>query len=173
MNNQNVLVKKTISEMMIDRGHQIIDRRDDYFLVKKTDDSEIVVFFSFFEKLNTSILKEYIKEIEKNNIIHMIIIYKDKVTSSVNKIINNIFHLNIEVFSFSELLFNITKHCLYRPHILLKIAEKNKFVKKYSKQIPKILLDDPIVKYFNFKSGDILKIIRKNNYISYRIVVNE
>ena len=75
MNNQNVLVKKTISEMMIDRGHQIIDRRDDYFLVKKTDDSEIVVFFSFFEKLNTSILKEYIKEIEKNNIIHMIIIY--------------------------------------------------------------------------------------------------
>ena len=173
MNNQNILIKKTISEMMIDRGHQVIDRHTDYFLVKKTDDSEIVIFFSFFEKLNTSILKEYIKEIEKNKINHMIIIYKDKVTSSVNKIINNIFHLNIEVFSFSELLFNITKHCLYRPHILLQIAEKNKFVKKYSKQIPKILLNDPIVKYFNFKSGDILKIIRRNNYISYRIVVNE
>lgn len=173
MNNQNVLVKKTVSEMMIDRGHQIIDRQDDYFLIKKTDDSEIVVFFSFFEKLNTSILKEYIKEIEKNKINHMIIIYKDKVTSSVNKIIDNIFHLNIELFSFSDLLFNITKHRLYRPHILLTTSEKIKFIKKYGKQIPKILLDDPIVKYFNFKSGDILKIIRKNNFISYRIVVNE
>ena len=80
MNNKNLLVKKTISEMMIDRGHQIIDRHDDYFLVKKTDDSEIVVFFSFFEKLNTLILKKYIKEIEKNKINHIIIIYKDKVT---------------------------------------------------------------------------------------------
>jgi DNA-directed RNA polymerase subunit H (RpoH/RPB5) len=173
MNNQNVLVKKTISEMMIDRGHQIIDRRDDYFLVKKTDDSEIVVFFSFFEKLNTSILKEYIKEIEKNNIIHMIIIYKDKVTSSVNKIIDNIFHLNIEIFPFSNLSFNITKHRLYRPHILLKPTEKNIFIKKYGKQIPKILLCDPIVRYFNFKTGDIVKIIRRNNFISYRIVVDE
>ena len=53
------------------------------------------------------------------------------------------------------------------------INEKNKFIKKYGKQIPKILLDDPIVKYFNFKQGDVLKIVRRNNYISYRIVVNE
>ena len=166
-------VKKTIGEMMIDRGHQIIDSHNDYFLVRKSDDSEIVIFFSVFEKLNTSILKEYIKEIEKNQINHMIIVYRDKITSSVNKIISTVFHLNIELFTFQQLLFNITHHRLYRPHILLKGTEKNKFVQKYGKQIPKILHQDPIVKYFNFSVGDILKIVRKNNYISYRIVCNE
>ena len=59
MNNKNLLVKKTISEMMIDRGHQIIDRHDDYFLVKKTDDSEIVVFFSLLLLLFSVFLKPF------------------------------------------------------------------------------------------------------------------
>lgn len=168
-----VKVKKTIGEILIDRGHRIIDKHNDYFLVQKSDGSEMIVFFSMFEKLNTSILKEYIKEIEKNQINHMIIVYRDKITSSVNKIIDTIFHLNIELFTFQNLLFNITKHRLYRPHILLSASEKNKFIQKYGKQIPKILINDPIVKYFNYKLGDILKIVRKNNFISYRIVKNE
>lgn len=175
MNNKDLLkkVKKTVSEMMIDRQYKIIDKQSDYFLIKKNDESELVIFFSTFEKLNTSILKEYIKEIEKNKINHMIIIYKNKITSSVNKIRSNIYHLTIELFSFSNLLFNITKHCLYHPHIILNTSDKNMFIKKYGKQIPKILINDSVVRYFNFQIGDILKIIRKNNYISYRIVVNE
>lgn len=168
-----VKVKKTIGEIIIDRGHRIIDQQNDYFLVHKSDSSEMIVFFSMFEKLNTSILKEYIKEIEKNQINHAIIVYRDKITSSVNKIIDTIFHLNIELFKFQNLLFNITKHRLYRPHILLSASEKNKFIQKYGKQIPKILINDPIVKYFNYKLGDILKIVRKNNFISYRIVKKE
>ena len=77
-----VKVKKTIGEIIIDRGHRIIDQQNDYFLVHKSDSSEMIVFFSMFEKLNTSILKEYIKEIEKNQINHAIIVYRDKITSS-------------------------------------------------------------------------------------------
>ena len=159
--------------MMIDRGHRIIDKHNDYFLVQKSDDSDMVIFFSVFDKLNTSILKEYIKEIEKNHINHMIIVYRYKVTSSVNKIINSIFHLTIELFQFKNLLFNITKHKFYRPHIILPTKEKNEFIKKYGKKIPKILITDPVVKYYNYKLGDILKIIRKNSYISYRLVKSE
>ena len=162
-----------MGEIVIDRGHRILDKQNDYFLVQKSDDTEMIIFFSVFEKLNTSILKEYIKEIEKNRINHMIIVYRYKVTSSVNKIINSIFHLDIELFQFQNLLFNITKHKFYRPHIKLLTKEKNEFIKKYGDKIPKILISDPIVKYYNYKLGDILKIIRKNNYISYRIVKSE
>ena len=79
----------------------------------------------------------------------------------------------IELFTFQQMLFNITHHRLFRAHILLKGTDRSEFIKKYGKQIPKILYTDPVVKYFNYTSGDILKIIRKNNYISYRIVCKE
>jgi DNA-directed RNA polymerase subunit H (RpoH/RPB5) len=30
--------------------------------------------------------------------------------------------------------------------------------------------DDPIVKFYDYQKGDLIKIIRKNGYITYRIV---
>ena len=44
------------------------------------------------------------------------------------------------------------------------------------KQIPKILITDPVARYYGMRLGDMCKIIRKNKYIgsiiSYRIVIN-
>ena len=41
---------------------------------------------------------------------------------------------------------------------------------KYGGKLPIILKTDPVVKYLNFKKGDILKVTRKSDYIHYRIV---
>ena len=48
MYSKNIItkVKKTIGEILIDRGHRIIDKHNDYFLVQKSDGSEMIVFFS-------------------------------------------------------------------------------------------------------------------------------
>ena len=48
--------------------------------------------------------------------------------------------------------------------------EKKDFLSNFGSKIPFLLKTDPIVRYFNFEKGDIIKVIRKDNYISYRIV---
>ncbi len=164
-------IKNTLKEMMIDRGHRVISDEDTHLVVEKNDSSQLIIFFSQVAKLNVATLKEYIKELENNSVTHTIIIYNEKVTASVNKVINNVYHLQIELFQAKTLRFNITHHNLYNLHIRLNDQEKHQFVKKYGTQIPQILRTDPICRYFNFKEGDILKIKRKNDNIAYRIVV--
>ncbi len=47
----------------------------------------------------------------------------------------------------------------------------NKAAAKYgADKLPIILHSDPIVRYYNFRAGDILAINRADNTISYRIV---
>ncbi len=164
-------IKNTLKEMMVDRGHKVISDEGTHLVVEKNDSSQLIIFFSQVAKLNVATLKEYIKELENNGITHTIIIYNDKVTASVNKVIANVYHLQIELFKAKTLIFNITRHNLYNPHIRLNGQEKQQFVKKYGIQIPHILRSDPICRYFNFKEGSILKIKRKNDNIAYRIVV--
>ena len=66
--------------------------------------------------------------------------------------------------------FDITKHRYYRPHIKLNNNEKSTFIKKYGTKIPILLKNDPVSKIFDFRRGDVIKIIRKEDFISYRIV---
>ena len=104
-----------------------------------------------------------------NNIKHCVIIYSNKITPSAKKIID-ISEFEIETFTKDEMSINITEHKYYFPHIKINDQEKQQLINKYGKHLPIILKSDPVVRYLNFKKGDILKIIRKNNYIHYRIV---
>ena len=66
--------------------------------------------------------------------------------------------------------YNVTEHRLYNKHERLDKTEAETFIKQFGKEIPFILKTDMICRYFDFKKGDIIKIYRKNGYISYRIV---
>ena len=89
----------------------------------------------------------------------------------------------IQIFNIKNVLFNVTKHILVPKHKYISDEDflndwKKKNTIEYSidtikYRLPKILLNDPIVSYYNFNINDIIKIIRKNQYgidISYRIV---
>ena len=76
--------------------------------------------------------------------------------------------------------FNILKHRLVPEHVILSEEEKKKLLEKYNideKQLPKILVRDPVVKAIGAKPGDVIKIIRKNELVGevvyYRLVVKE
>jgi DNA-directed RNA polymerase subunit H len=61
---------------------------------------------------------------------------------------------------------DITKHELVPEHILLKENEREEVLKKYGiniKQLPRISLNDPIIKILSAKPGDLVKIIRKSS----------
>ena len=73
-------------------------------------------------------------------------------------------------------LFN---HALVPKHIVLSEKEKEEVIKRYGikklNQFPKILKSDPVVRMIGAKTGDLIKIIRKNDSgkesIYYRVVI--
>lgn len=73
---------------------------------------------------------------------------------------------------------DILKHKLVPDHTILSKKEANKIIKQlkiHQEQLPKIKVDDPVVKEIGAKSGDVLKITRKSHtagkFITYRLVI--
>lgn len=89
-------------------------------------------------------------------------------------------HDNIEIFLIEDLFHNLIHNVLQPKYELLTNEEKNVLKKNYDiyneNLIPKIKKSDIIVRFFNAKVNDILKITRYDNYygkdIYYRIVVD-
>ena len=162
--------KEVVIDMLTDRGYVITDNSVDDKLIAQDSQSSLIVLISSVDKLNINIIKEYIKLIEQLQITRCIIVYNNCITSSAKKVIENLQHIDIEVFNENELQYNITHHKYYRPHEKIKDKEFEIINKKYGKNLPIILSTDPVSRYFNFKKGDIIKITRKHDIISYRIV---
>ena len=73
---------------------------------------------------------------------------------------------------------DIEKHELVPKHIILNEQEKEEVLKRYGislRQLPRILVSDPVIKLLNGKPGDVIRIIRKSptagETIYYRVVI--
>ena len=163
--------EKTIKEMLLSRNFKIKEKKEEmfYIMYSKPDTSECLVFFCQTPKLNINVVKEYIKLIQEKKVKHIFIVYKENITSSARKILANLYDVIVELFHIDELQFNITKHKYYRPHT--KVEDDVEIRKKFGKNLPHILINDPVIKFHHYKKNDIIKVIRKNGYVSYRIVI--
>ena len=102
-----------------------------------------------------------------------------------------------EQFSESELMFNLTNHFvrnlwtkkklkktknyfitqLVPQHQVLNSEEKQELLVRYKlkeNQLPRILMADPVARYYGLKRGQVVRIIRTSEtagrYVSYRLV---
>jgi DNA-directed RNA polymerase I, II, and III subunit RPABC1 len=107
---------------------------------------------------------------EDTNIIYIV---KNKPNTFVYKEIKG----NDEIFLYTEIIFNRTKHRLVPKHVLLTDAEKRDLLTTYDcrdTQIPRMVTTDYIARYFGAKAGDMFKIYRPSPssgvYITYRVV---
>ncbi|MEM5797112.1 MAG: DNA-directed RNA polymerase subunit H [Candidatus Aenigmatarchaeota archaeon] len=73
---------------------------------------------------------------------------------------------------------DITKNELVPKHILLTDEEKQELLNKYKitlRQLPRIFVNDPVIRQIGGKVGDVVKIIRKSpvagETLYYRVVV--
>lgn len=171
---------KVLSELITDRDY-IIDyikninddekNEDDYsFCLKahKNFDS-ILCFLNDDEKLNIQGIKDKISIMNKENSNKCIIVYKSNVTSSAKKSLETL-EYELELFAIHELQLNITKHRLVAKHIRVTTEEKEELDKNYKGKLPILLSSDPISRYYGFKKGEYIRIIRKDGSIMYRVV---
>ena len=125
---------KVVQEMLNQRGYKITEKSENRYIATKDNDT-LLVIFSEYTKLNIDSIKTHLKIVNELGFKHVIIIYNNLITASAKKVINHLINIKIEIFSKSELEFNITKHRLSKPHIKLtgKYAQdiKKNMVKIY------------------------------------------
>ena len=160
-------------EMILQRNYEIIDKDDERILSKKPDGNLMCIFLTNSSKFNVDSIQEYILMMRKMNLWHSIIVYKDNVTPVAKKIISDTKDFKIELFQEEELQYNITKHYLVPNHCIYgkkDSKESIEFKKKYSENFPVILKSDPVARFYAYEKGDIIKITRRNGYVTFRIV---
>jgi len=166
----------TLYEMLIiHRGYESMNQvvsKTNVFLVNKKDEptKSIIVLLIGNEKLNIDGVKEMIQIIENLNVHHGIIVYQNTVTSSAKKTLDLLYQYKIELFALNELQYDITKHMYFFPHEKVENLSELGVLKNQLTKLPKIVSTDPVVRYFAFQKGDVLRIKRPNQVIAYRIV---
>jgi DNA-directed RNA polymerase I, II, and III subunit RPABC1 len=187
----------TCIEMAKDRGFEvdqnyslITDNDFKYMLFEKkidifaeNSDKTRALFFKFVlaPKIKPSTIKVIIDEIKKEceyTNIDLIIILKSKPNNTITKIEKE-YTTNIQIMWCKQLQFNVTKHVLVPKHTKCNDEEINELLKTYNLltkvQLPLISRDDPVIRYYNYKPGDVIKITGTKmsfnpNYEFYRTV---
>jgi DNA-directed RNA polymerase I, II, and III subunit RPABC1 len=192
-------VYKTVCKMLYNRGYQLpkeytyeefkkIPRKDLTITTEARRDAKIyqepiMVFFPEDEKIGVKVGVKPIRlcktEMREKVINRGIIVSRNDITTFARAEIKNESNtkepLFIEIFSEPELIIDITEHILVPKHELLTDDEKDELLKIYPEsQLPKILLTDPVARYYGLKKKDIVKITRVSEtagyYINYRVV---
>ena len=190
-------VRKTVLEMLQDRGNSISEEvlivNFEQFSIKYDTDNidmyiddgnkKIYVHFNINlnKKFGKSDLVETLKKVVgtyKDENINLILLLREKETSTVTKELERKQYENVEIFLKKNMMFNITHHRYVPKHIVLNDEEIEETVLKFNTpkiKFPKILKSDPVARYFALKSGMMFKILRNSpevgESISYRYCV--
>ena len=192
-------VYKTLNKMMEDRGYNVEDSQKDLtfsewlsknnnrttlngiYYKKESDNPDAVIrlYFEYLEgyKISANDIGVFFTNMKDAKADTGIIIISGTLTSQAKQKMTDINNeLQIECFSISELMVNITEHSFVPKHILLTDEEKSQLLKRYKikeSQLPKILTSDPVARYLGLRRGNVVKIIRDSEtagkYVTYRI----
>lgn len=170
-----------IRKYVVENEEEFISSTEEIFLVHKINDetNKLYVFFPpMSSKVGVFTIRQYIKEMQQNNVNQAIIIVKDSITAFAKQVFIEAKPLIIEHFRENELFIDKLSHILVPKHELLEETEKRELLKIYKSkelQLPKILASDPISRYFGARRGQVFKITRSSEtsgeYIYYRIVI--
>ena len=164
---------QTVTEMIIQREYKVSDQDDEKLIGENKEGKKIIAFRKPVIKFNVDLFKEYCAKLHEwgsKEYTHCIIVYTDCITPMGKRMILECVDMEFELFYIDELQFNITTHRLVPHHIKLEEKAAKKFKQTYGMKLQAILLSDPISRFYNYKRGDVIKIIRPRNLIAYRIV---
>ena len=133
-------------------------------------DTKVFIKYILSEKCRAKIVEKLVDNIYSDLLSNedtCIIISKDKITYKgsmeeyVNKVFNNLKRF-VQVFYLNELLFDITEHELVPEYKILDEEGKKKVMDKYfveeDKQLPYVLVSDPVARFYGVKVGELVEI---------------
>eukprot|EP01088_Endostelium_zonatum_P004980 TRINITY_DN16389_c0_g1_i1.p1 TRINITY_DN16389_c0_g1~~TRINITY_DN16389_c0_g1_i1.p1 ORF type:complete len:210 (+),score=40.40 TRINITY_DN16389_c0_g1_i1:155-784(+) len=196
-------IRKTVMEMLRDRGYLIgaedfsmtLDKFTSLYSkggeVKKSDltlfyfheydrAEQVFVFWPDEQKVGVKTIKRFCEKMQSETVYRGIFILQKALTGFAKQAVRDAHdeRFILECFVEEELLVNITHHTLVPQHILLTDAEKQQLLSKYKlkeHQLPRILVTDPVARYFGLKKRQVVKIVRPSEtagkYVTYRLVV--
>ncbi|CAN1316368.1 DNA-directed RNA polymerase V subunit 5A [Linum perenne] len=159
------LSRRTVFEMLNDRGYDV-------------SDAEVLVLFMGDNELKTAVIRTVYKQIlgEGLSLQGLILILEAKATSHAKKVLDAL-PFKVEVFKISDLIVNISKHVLQPRYEVLTAKQKELLLKKYmaeDKQLPRMLQNDAIVKYYGLEKERVVKMSYKGGLVdsmtAYRCV---
>ncbi|CAA7049731.1 unnamed protein product [Microthlaspi erraticum] len=195
-------VRRTVLQMLRDRGYSMEDsdlnlKREEF--VQKyciaankinkealfvqankgpNPDDKIYVFYPD-GKVGVQVIKNFVMKMRDDKVHRGIIVVPLPITApakhgvvELNKVVT------LEVFEEAELVTNITEHKLINKYYVLDNEAKKELLKKYTvqdTQLPRILVSDPVARYYGLKRGQVVKIRRSDvtslDYYTYRYAV--
>jgi len=138
---------------------------------------QIFIFFSDEKNVSVKTMKKFISILEEKKIGNGVIVFSHTMTPMARKVIGQMAHsYRLEEFAESDLLVNITHHKLVPRHEILSDEQKALLLERYrlrETQLPRIMLSDPVSRYYGLRRGQVVKITRPSEtsgrYASYRI----
>jgi DNA-directed RNA polymerase I, II, and III subunit RPABC1 len=178
-------VLKTLCRILIERKYTEKSIDDIYDSISKSLNEDELLFtldnkkygIKFISTFLTTIKKEVSIEnfLNKNPDAHKFIIINKLSDRAIKQILE---YQSTEVFTMNELLIVIIDHHIVPKHILLTEDEKSVYFSEFNhhpRDMKKILINDPVAKFYGAKVGDLFKIIRPSitsgKEIDYRLVI--
>ena len=185
---ENSKIRKVVLNMLKVRNYKIPETetgieefmQTEEQLTNRIDDQEkkLFIFFPKIPKVGVINIRQFIKEMDENEVDHSIIIVKDTITAFAKQIFVEAKPKIIEYFKEEEFKINKLEHKLVPKHTLISDSEKKDLLKMYRSketQLQKIFSTDPIARIYGARRGQVFKIERisetAGTYINYRLVV--
>ena len=191
-------VYKTVSTMLHKRGYMVprelreitpaifVQRFSEQpardaltMLVEKDDDEtdQLFVFFPEDEKVGVKPIKVLTDRMKEEDVHRAILVLRLDITPLARQAVQELSDsFRIETFKESDLLIDITEHCLVPKHVVLSQNEKSELLNRYrlkEQQLPRIQPNDPVARFYGMKRGQVVKIIRPSEtagrYVTYRV----
>jgi DNA-directed RNA polymerase subunit H (RpoH/RPB5) len=143
----------------------------------KRDNTNKTVAVRYIKNLkgNKTITKDVIRELTFSMTNEKQVPYYDRliviafagILVDSRKILENL-QMKVDIFDSKELIINPAESYLNPTYRLLTPSEKEEFLANEIKmsQLPQFNANDPIVRYNDWKKGDIIEIIRNNYFVS-------
>ncbi|XP_057807838.1 DNA-directed RNA polymerase V subunit 5C-like [Salvia miltiorrhiza] len=195
------LARRTIMEMLSDRGYQVPDmdaqlrRSLADFRAEFGDHPEadrlritahrashpsrkiLAIFCEGFQTRKQHAVGILSQIVNKEMLDKVILIVQTKMNSHAQKVLDE-YPVKVETFLITDLLVNISKHFLEPKYEILSVEEKDKLLKVYEiedKQLPMMLESDAIARYYGLEKGQVVKVSYADgiphSLVSYRCVV--
>lgn len=154
----------------------------------RADGRSLLVFYAGRGPQSKQIPKEpvkyFIEQIKEKGFTDAVLIADAKLSTQADKALNTELNdQNLQIFQLSELTYNVTRHVDTPRHTLLTPQEKFEKMKELrvdETKLPLIHLTDPVVKYYGWPLGGLVKIERRDlnvgalvsRSINYRIIIH-